>query len=228
MAVTRPLKEGSVTTYQQKVAAGFPDILASEVDADLDTIYAAWNGGVATANLVDGSVTTPKLAAAPNGVATANLNDLSVSTAKLAANAVTAAKMAVGGSLRLRSVSAALSGNVNATNTETSLLQIPSVVFSGGLVLFFVPCYGLVNLADTAVQGAQLKLYVGGTLIASAQFAAQPITATLGLSQQVTYWLFQSWPSSPQTNTVQVNFVRTGGTSTWQIQAGTLHVVEFV
>jgi hypothetical protein len=44
MALTRPLKEGSVTTYQQKVAAGFPDILASEADADLDTIYAAWNG----------------------------------------------------------------------------------------------------------------------------------------------------------------------------------------
>jgi hypothetical protein len=62
MAVTRPLKEGSVTTYQQKVALGFPDILASEMDADLDTIYAAWNGGVATANLVDGSVTFAKLA----------------------------------------------------------------------------------------------------------------------------------------------------------------------
>jgi hypothetical protein len=62
MAVTRPLKEGSVTTYQQKVALGFPDILASEMDADLDTIYAAWNGGVNTANLVDGSVTFAKLA----------------------------------------------------------------------------------------------------------------------------------------------------------------------
>jgi hypothetical protein len=62
MAVTRPLKEGSVTTYQAKVAAGFPDILASEMDADLDTIYAAWNGGVGTANLGDGSVTAAKLA----------------------------------------------------------------------------------------------------------------------------------------------------------------------
>ena len=59
---TRPLKEGSVTTYQAKVAAGFPDILASEMDADLDTIYAAWNGGVNTANLVNGSVTYAKLA----------------------------------------------------------------------------------------------------------------------------------------------------------------------
>ena len=62
MAVTRPLKEGSVTTYQQKVAAGFPDILASEMDADLDTIYAAWNGGVGTANIVDGSITDAKIA----------------------------------------------------------------------------------------------------------------------------------------------------------------------
>ena len=59
---TRPLKEGSVTTYQAKVAAGFPDILASEMDADLDTIYAAWNGGVGTANLGNGSVTYAKLA----------------------------------------------------------------------------------------------------------------------------------------------------------------------
>jgi hypothetical protein len=63
MAVTRPLKEGSVTTYQQKVAAGFPDILASEADADLDTIYAAWNGGVGTANLIDGCVTSAKIQA---------------------------------------------------------------------------------------------------------------------------------------------------------------------
>ncbi len=62
MATQRPLKEGSVRTYQEKVALGFPDILASEMDADLDTIYAAWNGNVGTANLVDGSVTYAKLA----------------------------------------------------------------------------------------------------------------------------------------------------------------------
>jgi hypothetical protein len=62
MATQRPLKEGSVRTYQEKVALGFPDILASEVDADLDTIYAAWNDGVATANLNDASVTEAKLA----------------------------------------------------------------------------------------------------------------------------------------------------------------------
>ncbi len=42
--LTRPTKEGGATTYQGKVALGFKDILASEVDADLDTIYGAWNG----------------------------------------------------------------------------------------------------------------------------------------------------------------------------------------
>src|SRR5215468_523054 len=46
MALTRPLKEGSVTTYQEKVSLGFKDILASEADGDHDTMYAAWNGAL--------------------------------------------------------------------------------------------------------------------------------------------------------------------------------------
>jgi hypothetical protein len=37
-------------------------ILSNEVDADLDTIYAAWNGGTDTVNVKDGSVTFAKLA----------------------------------------------------------------------------------------------------------------------------------------------------------------------
>jgi Chaperone of endosialidase len=60
--IQRPLKEGSVRTYQGKVGLGFVDILASEMDADLDTIYAAWNGGISTVDLGNGSVTYAKLA----------------------------------------------------------------------------------------------------------------------------------------------------------------------
>ncbi len=60
--IVRPTKEGGATTYQAKVALGFKDILASEVDADLDTIYAAWNGGVDTVNIKNASVTEAKLA----------------------------------------------------------------------------------------------------------------------------------------------------------------------
>ena len=55
MAIQRPLKEGSVRTYQQKVALNYLDILASEMDADLDTIYAAWNGGVGTGDIQNGT-----------------------------------------------------------------------------------------------------------------------------------------------------------------------------
>src|SRR5262245_22445247 len=62
--IQRPVKEGSGPnrTYQEKVGLGFVDILASEMDGDIDTIYAAWNGGASTINIKDGAVTLAKLA----------------------------------------------------------------------------------------------------------------------------------------------------------------------
>src|SRR5215467_6780976 len=63
--IQRPVKTYGTRTYAGEVAAapGNEDpILATEVDADLDTMYAAWNGGADTVNLKDGSVTEAKLA----------------------------------------------------------------------------------------------------------------------------------------------------------------------
>src|SRR5262245_20360091 len=63
--IQRPVKTYGTRTYAGEVAAapGNEDpILATEVDGDLDTIYAAWNGGADTVNLKDGSVTEAKLA----------------------------------------------------------------------------------------------------------------------------------------------------------------------
>jgi len=102
--VQRPAKEGNATTYQGKVAQGFTTILAAEVDADFDTIYAAWNGGADTVNIADGSITSAKLGAgvvgtrelADGGVATVDLANLAVTTTKLADGAVTTAKLASG------------------------------------------------------------------------------------------------------------------------------------
>jgi hypothetical protein len=42
--------------------SNYAPILSNEVDADFDTIYAAWNGGADTVNVKDGSVTFAKLA----------------------------------------------------------------------------------------------------------------------------------------------------------------------
>lgn len=52
----RPLKEGNVRSYQEKVGLGYLDILANEVDADLKTIYDAWNAGGAPAGPAGGDL----------------------------------------------------------------------------------------------------------------------------------------------------------------------------
>jgi hypothetical protein len=107
--IQRPTKQGNATTYQGKVAAGYTTILASEVDADLDLIYSAWNQGVDTVNIVDGSITGSKLAAGAvgtrelqdGGIQTADIGAGQVTTPILADGSVTAAKMSgvAGGSL---------------------------------------------------------------------------------------------------------------------------------
>ncbi|HSS55502.1 MAG TPA: hypothetical protein VLK79_12720 [Gaiellales bacterium] len=99
--IPRPPKQGNVTTYVAKVAAGYGRILAGEVDADLDTIYGAWNAGADTVNLRDGAVTSAKLAAdsvgpremQDGGIGSANLGDASVTTPKIADGAVTDPKI---------------------------------------------------------------------------------------------------------------------------------------
>jgi hypothetical protein len=57
--IQRPLKLFSTRKYVDEVAAD-PDhlapILASEVDADIDTVFEAWNGGVDPVNIKPGSV----------------------------------------------------------------------------------------------------------------------------------------------------------------------------
>jgi len=90
--IQRPAKQGGATTYQGKVAAGFTKILASEVDADFDSIFSAWNTGVDTVNIADGSITGVKLA--PGAVGTRELADLGVQTGDIGDGQVTNAKIA--------------------------------------------------------------------------------------------------------------------------------------
>jgi hypothetical protein len=43
VSITRPVKEGGFDSYVEEKAAGYPKIMAVELDADLDTIYNAVN-----------------------------------------------------------------------------------------------------------------------------------------------------------------------------------------
>jgi hypothetical protein len=74
--IQRPTKQGGATTFQGKVAQGYTKILASEADADIDTIFAAWNGGADTVNLRDNAVTSAKIA--PGAVGARELADGSI------------------------------------------------------------------------------------------------------------------------------------------------------
>jgi hypothetical protein len=62
--IQRPLKLYDTRKYVDEVAAD-PDhkvpVLAAELDADIDTVYAAWNGGVDNVNIKAGSITDDKI-----------------------------------------------------------------------------------------------------------------------------------------------------------------------
>jgi hypothetical protein len=63
--IQRNVKTFGTRAFASEVSAApsnYAPVLSNEVDADLDTIYAAWNGGTDTVNLKDGSVTFAKLA----------------------------------------------------------------------------------------------------------------------------------------------------------------------
>jgi hypothetical protein len=159
--IPRPPKQGNVMTYVAKVAAGYPHILAGEVDADLDTIYGAWNSGADTVNIRDGAITSAKLAAdsvgprelQDSGVATGNIADAAVTTPKLAAGAVTAAKLApgaVGGAaLASNSVGGAqiIDGSVGWTDLADAAVTTPKLADAA----VTTP-----KLADAAVTRAKL------------------------------------------------------------------------
>lgn len=112
--IQRPLKLYGTRKYVDEVAADTDHkapILSAEVDADLDGIYAAWNGGVDATNikpgvitsthLADGSVTDPKIVGLSWGKLTGvptyfPIAPGTIDTASIADGAITGAKIADG------------------------------------------------------------------------------------------------------------------------------------
>jgi hypothetical protein len=217
MALTRPLKEGSVTTYQQKVALGFPDILASEMDADLDTIYAAWNGNVGTANLIDGAVTTPKLA------------NYAVTTLKLADGNVTLGKLAPGAALAIQGYTPIVASATAAG--AAPLLTCTLSNWRGGWLCVSFDAVGVVSGPDTAITQVVFNSALDGvagpsrvlSYVASSNMSAGaatlPWTVAMGYVVNV--------PSPAASYVVQINWARLAGTGTWRADSGQLSAVGF-
>jgi hypothetical protein len=166
MALQRPLKEGSVRTYQEKVGLGFTDILASEADADFDTIYAAWNGGITTAELGDGAVTTPKLA------------DLNVTTGKLANLAVTTGKLAIGAaSPSSQAVVFPANWNSATYGSWVTVVALPALTTRGALVSI-IGTPGAFILCNTNQTWIYFQLLRNATPILAWQYDVQGAAAT--------------------------------------------------
>jgi hypothetical protein len=140
----RPVKEGSVRTYQEKVGLGFVDILASEMDADLDTIYAAWNGG--TGNLADLAVTTPKLA------------DGAVTSVKIANSAVRGTPSALGTAREIAKASIWAGDDLIDLSIPTSKIKIGATVRTQATVA----CVESAVSGATGLTFATLNVTLGG------------------------------------------------------------------
>jgi hypothetical protein len=221
--IQRPTKEGSVRTYQEKVGLGFVDILASEMDADLDTIYAAWNGGVDSVTLKDGAVTTPKLV--DGAVTTPKLVDGAVTTLKLAnpPNGVSTAKLNIGAAVATRT-SVNLASAVNLTDTMSTLITLGSVTLRGGIVLFLMPLSGQLELTPAGSTGATLEIAVDSTTVQSIFYTAYGGAA---IWVPVNYNFSAMWTASAGAHTILLRGKRTSGTATWQLSAGYFGFMEF-
>jgi hypothetical protein len=159
--IPRPPKQGNVMTYVAKVAAGYPHILAGEVDADLDTIYGAWNSGADTVNIRDGAITSAKLAAdsvgprelQDSGVGTSNIADIAVTTPKIADGAVTGAKIADGAVATADLADGAVTAAKLGPGAVGGAALGPSSVGAAQIIDGSV---GTAELADAAVTRAKL------------------------------------------------------------------------
>jgi len=114
--VLRPIKRGDVRTFDESYNKGFKSAWASEVDADFDTLYDAWNFG--TINVADGSITSDKIA------------DGSVTGQKIATSSITSAHI-TDGSVAEVDLTPAVIGRLAPEYADTDQFRVLTVAANG-------------------------------------------------------------------------------------------------
>lgn len=143
-------------------------ISSSQVNANFDTIYNDYNGGISAANLATDAVTTAKIA--DSNVTTAKINDSAVTTAKIADDAVTEAKITLSSSIATVSTS--------ETTTSTSYADLATTTDT---VTFTVPSNGKVKITLTSVfsNNSANQTYVSVALSGGNTLAANDTNAMI-------------------------------------------------
>jgi hypothetical protein len=85
--ILRPLKAGGNRRYTDEVAAGHTDIIDTEIDGDLDTVYTLVNGNLEDANIKAGAgIVRSKLSLGTDWIVNADVNSAAaIAKSKLAA-----------------------------------------------------------------------------------------------------------------------------------------------
>jgi len=159
--IQRPLKQGSVRTFAEKVALGFDDALDVEFDGDVDTLYAEVNGNLSDPNILNAGITaSTKLVAgsitagviASNAVETAKIKDLNVTVGKLAVKAGT------------NIVGAGAQVSTTWSTVETTVASVTMTTRGGNVLL--VPALMIpIALATASAFNLTLRWYRGVTLL---------------------------------------------------------------
>lgn len=150
-------------------------IRSSELNANFDTIYTAFNGSINSANILDGGIATADLADV--SVTTGKLADLGTTTGKLAANAVTLAKMA-------QLSTGKLIGNATGGTADPEAVTPASYHFGITAHQLYLTTSSVTTdvIAASAVTSAKI---LDGTIVAG-DIASDAVTTVKILDQNVT------------------------------------------
>lgn len=150
--IARTTKAGSGTGD----FAAATTIVASEANADLNTIYNEFNGSIAAANLASNAVTTAKI---------------------LDAN-VTLAKLAVGATIR-NFVAAAVTAGQTYTTVESTIGTSGAVTWSGGRVFIISSIGGTIGRASSgATESMTIRAKIDGVTTESRTMDCSQTTGT--------------------------------------------------